>query len=539
MKNRMKNEMKKALSLLLVMILCVISLCSCHGKTVENAGIETGDDLPQFVMPDSFDSARDYEITFWAKNDNNKQQINIYRKTVEDFQKIYPNITVNLKLYSDYKDIYSDVITNIPTHSTPNVCITYPDHIATYLTGTNLVVPLDELMVDPDYGLGGKEVLFDAPTKDEIVSQFLSECVIDGKYYCLPYMRSTEACYVNKTFVEKLGFTLPETLTWDFVFEVSKKATEKNADGTYKVNGQDVMLPFIYKSTDNMMIQMTKQFGIGYSTDDGEILLFNDQTRSLLLSLAEATENGSFSTFKFSGYPGNYINAGQCIFAIDSTAGATWMGTNAPNVDIPKEDMTDFEMVVMSIPQYDISHPQMISQGPSVCVFNKEDTGEVMASWLFVQYLLTNGVQIDYASTEGYVPVTTKAQNSAEYLDYLSRSGEDNELYYSIKLDASRLLLDNLDNTFITPVFNGSASLRSASGALIENVVKNVKRKKTVDDAFITQTYASTISQYKLEQKKELGALPTEAIVLLAALAVIWVGIVIFALSKKIRQKKP
>ena len=75
----------------------------------------------------------------------------------------------------------------------------------------------------------------------------------------------------------------------------------------------------------------------------------------------------------------------------------------------------------------------MISQGPSICLFNKEDPQEVLASWLFMQYMLTNAVQIPYAQTEGYVPVTTKAQNAPEYLDYLSRSGEDNELYYSIK----------------------------------------------------------------------------------------------------------
>ena len=49
----------------------------------------------------------------------------------------------------------------------------------------------------------------------------------------------------------------------------------------------------------------------------------------------------------------------------------------------------------------------MISQGPSVCVFNKEDPQEVLASWLFSQFLLTKEVQIPYSQTEGYVPVTT------------------------------------------------------------------------------------------------------------------------------------
>ena len=36
---------------------------------------------------------------------------------------------------------------------------------------------------------------------------------------------------------------------------------------------------------------------------------------------------------------------------------------------------------------------------------------------------VTNDVQIAYSSTEGYVPVTSKAQESDEYQDYLSRCG--------------------------------------------------------------------------------------------------------------------
>ena len=110
-------------------------------------------------------------------------------------------------------------------------------------------------------------------------------------------------------------------------------------------------------------------------------------------------------------------------FAVDSTAGATWMGSSAPLSDIHENDIVNFETVVRPIPQYDTSDPKMISQGPSICIFNKDDPQEVMASWLFAQYMLTNDVQIAYSSTEGYVPVTTKAQESSQYKDYLARAG--------------------------------------------------------------------------------------------------------------------
>jgi multiple sugar transport system substrate-binding protein len=523
---------------LLLLVGSLATLTGCHGSKGNAA----------FAVPEEFDETKEYEITFWAKNDTNKTQTDIYQKAIDDFETLYPNITVNLRLYTDYSKIYNDVITNIATNTTPNVCITYPDHIATYLTGDNQVVSLDELMTDEKYGLGGSEVHFDSPTVEEIIPQFLKECQFDGHYYAVPYMRSTEACYVNKTYVEKLGYTLPETLTWDFIWEVSEAAMAQDANGNFLVNGQQVLIPFIYKSTDNMMIQMLKQKGAGYSTDAGDIELFNDTTEDLLYTIAEHGASRAFSTFKISSYPANFLNAGQCIFAVDSTAGSTWMGTDAPLSDISEDAVVDFDIEVMTVPQFDTENPQMISQGPSVCIFNKEDSGEVLASWLFVQYLLTNDVQIAYAETEGYVPVTEKAQQSAEYQDYLSRSGEDNSTYYDVKIAATQLLLDHTDDTFVTSVFNGSASLRDAAGQLIENTVKSVRRGQTVDDAYIAQLFDDVTSLYRLDQiassgmgasgTQDLGPLPKTAVILLVCLAGAWVLILLYIGASFIKTQR-
>ncbi len=527
--------MKRLSALLLCLLLLpgLLLLSGCHGSQ----------GLPDFEMPDSFDESRSYTVTFWAKNDTNKAQTRIYEQAIRDFEALYPNVTVNLRLYTDYSRIYNDVITNIATNTTPNVCITYPDHIATYLTGANTVVPLDGLFDDPGYGLGGSALRFSSPTRGEVVPQFLEECAFDGHHYAIPFMRSTEACYVNKTYVEALGYALPETLTWDFVWEVSEAAMAVDGNGNYLVNGQKVMIPFIYKSTDNMMIQLLKQRGAGYSTPEGEILLFNDTTKELLYTVAEHAATGAFSTFKISSYPGNFLNAGQCIFAVDSTAGATWMGSKAPLMDISPDRVVDFETEVLPVPQFDPAHPYMISQGPSVCVFNKADPQEVLASWLFAQFLLTDAVQTAYAETEGYVPVTSRAQGSPGYQDYLARCGEDGVQHYDVKIKASRLLLDHVGDTFVTPVFNGSASLRDAAGQLIENTAKSVRRKETVDEAYFRELFRDVSSLYRLGSissgggKKDLGPLPGTAVFLLAALVTVWVLLAAYWVVQRLRRK--
>ena len=169
----------------------------------------------------------------------------------------------------------------------------------------------------------------------------------------------------------------------------------------------------------------------------------------------------------------------------------------------------------------------------------------MLASWLFAQYLLTNDVQIAYSQTEGYVPVTAKAQQSAAYQDYLAQEGADDTLHYDVKIKASKLLLDNVDNTFTTPVYNGSASLRNAAGQLIEDVTKSVRRKEPVDAAYMVKLYDSVTSLYRLDQRgamaadgsQALGPLPAPAKALLFTLGGVWVLMAVYGGVQLVKKK--
>ena len=467
----------KKLFLILSVVLFSITLASCHGRKY----------VPLFEIPEEFDTSREYNITFWAKNDTNIVQKTIYENTIKEFEKIYPNIHVEIVQYTDYTLIYEDVLKNIATNTTPNVCITYPDYVATYLQGSGVMAPLTELMEDEKYGLGGSEIRFDSVKKDEIIGKFLDECIIQNEYYLLPFVRSSEAMYVNKTYLIENGFEIPEVFTWDYVWEICEYAEQKSQrEGT-------LMYPLIYKSTDNMFIQLCKQNNYDYTNLYGEALFLSDEVKGMLLDLSDHIQAGHFETFKRKSYPGNYFNKGQCIFAIDSTAGATWMGPQAPLVDIKPEELSDFEPIVTTIPQVDPNNKVMISQGPSLCIFNKEDDHEVLASWIFTQYLLTKDVQLAYSQTEGYLPVTTEAIESEEFLNYLNDPTE-----YNIKLAATKLVLDNIDNTFVTPVYYGSSLSRSASGYLIEAMFnKQYQSSKGIDNLYGIVEQRFNLSYYE------------------------------------------
>ena len=82
--------------LLATMLLPLIAFTGCHGQKI----------LPEFTVPEEFDTSKQYEIVFWAKNESNPRQTHIYIEALKEFDKIYPNIHITVSPYTDYKDIY-------------------------------------------------------------------------------------------------------------------------------------------------------------------------------------------------------------------------------------------------------------------------------------------------------------------------------------------------------------------------------------------------------------------------------------------------
>ena len=105
-------------------------------------------------------------------------------------------------------------------------------------------------------------------------------------------------------------------------------------------------------------------------------------------------------------------------------------------------------------------------------------------------------------------------------------------------------MLSNIENTFVTPVFNGSASARQAAGQMIEEVAKAVRRNKTVDEAFIDNLFVEMTSLYRLDQIEmtdayiDLGKMPAASVTLLVSLGIIWGGIVAYCTIGYIKKRR-
>ena len=63
-------------------------------------------------------------------------------KYADEFQEMYPNVTIQLAGQGDYDGLLSKVTSSIVAGTTPTMLIGYPDHVANYLTA-NAIEPLD------------------------------------------------------------------------------------------------------------------------------------------------------------------------------------------------------------------------------------------------------------------------------------------------------------------------------------------------------------------------------------------------------------
>ena len=100
-----------------------------------------------------------------------------------------------------------------------------------------------------------------------------------------------------------------------------------------------------------------------------------------------------------------------------------------------------------------------------------------------------------------------------------------------------------MDNTFTAPVYNGSTLLRNAAGQLIENVTKDTRRKKVIDDEYMEKMFEEVSALYKLDQiekseSRNLGEMPKESVLLLSTIGAIWLCIAAASVLGFIKNKK-
>lgn len=423
---------------------------------------------------------------------------------VDKFNEIEPYVKIKLEdgwISGNYDTIHNQTISDIGTGEYGDLVVCYSDHVVDYID-YGKAVKLDDYMNNPEYGWTEAE-------KADMIQGFLIEgqsFPIEGTY-CLPFSKSTEAMFYNKTilldtalvsFLATKNITMNEqylsTLTWEELFGKLCPALDEYAANGHKLietqeNGINAYVG--YDSDANLFITLAQQYGYGYTSMDSlgvaSLDFNNDNMKGLMKTFADASKKNYFRTPATIGasYSSDYFKKMNTLFSIGSTAG------------VKNQVASDFDVGVTRIPQAANHDPKLISQGPSMCILSHGDKDRVLASWLFYKFITSTNNTAKWATTVGYLPVRTSAYTSETYQEYCDDTGKDARSLELLSALNAKYSSSTSSYVFTTPAFKGSSSARTQVGSLVATMFKDVAAGKTIDDAYLKTAFDLAVNNIK------------------------------------------
>ena len=454
--------MKTALKALLPLMLLSTSLVGCNGG---NSGKT--------------------KIVFWHTMGQELQTV--LDRMIEGFTKENPDIVIEHAAQGGYPDLYDKISQAIPAGTTPTMAYCYPDHVADYNT-SKACIDLTAYLNDPELGFSED----DGPVSDFIKAYWEEgQSYLDEGTYSVPYAKSTELLFYNKTVFTAKGWEVPTT--WeemeDLLKVIKEDADFKNVEG---------FTPLGYDSDANFFITMCEQYGIPYTSLDkannkGRADFNNTAAKNMVTKLNEWYQKGYLSTQGTLGgaYTSTKFTEGSLLMSIGSTGGTKYNFTKnfevaAAQVPSPSTDPAkrfDFFKDSGVTPLEGANNNHIIMQGPSICFFKKGTEAQKIAAWKFYKYIVRTTNSAAWSANSGYSPVRESSFTCDEMKSYLAQDLPDQ----AGLIQKTVRLYDQLPSRYyVSPAFPGSSTCRNEVDGILSNVFLGTK---TLTDAF-AQAYA-------------------------------------------------
>ena len=407
-------KFKRLLALGLVFMSAAMVGCGSKGNDTSSADIVTEIKEP-------------VEITFWhAMNGDLEKSLT---SLTEKFMAENPNIKVTLQNQSSYKDLQQKITATVASpKDLPTMTQAYPDWMFNPIK--------DNLVTDLTPYIENETLKFD--NYEDILPSFREAAKIDGKIYGMPFNKSTEVLWYNKTLLDELGLKAPTT--YDELVQVAKTIKEKKG-----IAGAG------FDSLNTYYTTFLKTEG---KTFDSSFDVTSEASAKALNYYLEGVKEGYFRIAGTDNYLSGPFGNGTVAMYVGSNAGENFV----------KQGVGDkFEVAAAPYPT-----SASLQQGTDLYVFSSATAEQKTAAYMFLKFLTTKENQITWASETGYMPVRQSAIDSEEY----KKSGS---LIAPILSDATK-------NLYTNPVVSGADAAYREAGTVMETVLA------TPSNADVTKT---------------------------------------------------
>ncbi len=414
------------------------------------------------------EDATDYEhtIIFYSTQGDSLQQITA--TAIKKFEAKFPGWKVEHTQVGGYDDVKKKIVSDFQGGIQPDLAYCYADHVALYMqtekvydlssliNSTETVTGVDDTGAEKAYTIGYSATEIADFVKGYYDEGYAKNYTNYAKYgysadsmLTLPFVKSTELMYYNKTALDKLG--LEPATTWDELWEQCAELKDAYKKAT----------PLGYDSESNWFITMCAQNGWGYtSAEEGNHYLFeNSDTTAWLQKMNEYYKLKYITTQEiYNAYTSGLFIKGEdggAIYCIGSSGGASH-----------QDPGTAFTWGVAPIPSSGDGEGQnvAISQGPSLVMLeagndvSNVDEKKIM-TFMFVKELLDPTFQASFAMESGYNPCRNSVFEIDAYVEHMNGD--------TITAKAAEVAASMSDRFFTSPAFVGSSTAREQVGNVL------------------------------------------------------------------------
>lgn len=239
--------MKRLLTLLTVVCLCVVMLAGCGTTAPTPDPVEPGQETPKEADTGSASAeAKGVEIWYYWENQSHQALLN---SIIDEFNASQSAISV-VANYIPFADFKKQLSIGVASEELPDiVIIDNPDHAAYAAMG------IFADLTDKLASWSDLEQYYEGP---------MGSLTIDGRIYGIPFGSNCLALYYNEDMLSEAGCEVPKT--WDELLDVAKKTTKSGVyglglSGLQNEEGTFQFLPWLW-STGASSYEMNSEGGI-------------------------------------------------------------------------------------------------------------------------------------------------------------------------------------------------------------------------------------------------------------------------------------
>lgn len=318
-------------------------------------------------------------ITMWYSLTGTSQTA--LKKLTNDFEKKNPNITVKLESQGgNYADLQSKLTSSFQSpKDLPTITQAYPGWL--YNAAKNkLLVNLTPYVNNAKIGWGSYQ-------KSKIQSGLWNGAKIGGVQYGVPFNKSVEVLFYNKTLLKRYGVKVPTNMN-----ELKTASQTIWQKSHHRVHGMG------FDALNNYYMLAMKEEGTNF---DKKLKFASPASKKVINYYANGVKAGYFMQAGTEKYMSTPFDNGQAAMFIGSTANEAYLkqGLNKKY-------------------QYGIAprpSKMNIQQGTDLYLFNKATALQKTAAFKYLKFLASAKSQLYWAKQTGYMPANSAVLNSAAY----------------------------------------------------------------------------------------------------------------------------